>query len=129
MEKVPTSAKSLLPVDRNKFRNCVQAGRKISTASRNTVEAPLMRFCKRTSLNAPAGFCVPPLKLGQGEHSSLQGWNLAPLHRPVWLICCCFRKLWFMFGLSLNKSKRKGKRKVLFFKPRFVREVPSCAHF
>ena len=36
MEKVPMSAKSLLPVGRNKFRNCVQAGRKINTASRNS---------------------------------------------------------------------------------------------
>jgi hypothetical protein len=38
MEKVPTSAKSLLPVGRNKFRNFARAGRKINTASGNTEE-------------------------------------------------------------------------------------------
>lgn len=31
-------AKSLLPVDRSKFRNDTQAGRKIITAFRNTVK-------------------------------------------------------------------------------------------
>ena len=35
MEKVLTSAKSLLPVGRNKFRNFTWAGRKINTASAN----------------------------------------------------------------------------------------------
>lgn len=38
MEKVLTSAKSLLPVGRNKFRNFTWAGRKINTASGKTVE-------------------------------------------------------------------------------------------
>lgn len=36
MERVLMPAKSLLPVDRNKFRNYMQAGKRIVRASRDT---------------------------------------------------------------------------------------------
>lgn len=51
MEKVPMSAKSLLAVHRNKFRNFGQAGRKDQQGIQKHSEVmPLERFCEWSSL-------------------------------------------------------------------------------